>query len=219
MPWTTSVAATAITASWANTNVRDQGISLFATVVARDAAITAPTEGLFAYTTDTNSLWYYDGAAWATIGNNVQTFTADGTWTKPPGCTSTSIVAGIAVGGGGGGGSGRMGLGATYRGGGGGGGAGSRVVFSNLASLWAATETVTVGAGGAGGAAAAANTNGTAGTNGADATIGGQVRARGGRGGGGGTVAGSIGGDSGEGYPTGGAADTLARLGAGGSDV
>jgi len=55
MPWTTNVAATTITAAWANTNVRDQVISLFATTVARDAAIVTPTEGLFAYTTDTNS--------------------------------------------------------------------------------------------------------------------------------------------------------------------
>ena len=91
MPYQTAVAGNVITAAFAN-NLRDQSISLFATTVARDAAIVTPAEGMFAYTTDTNSCWYYDGAAWATIGNNVQTFTGNGTWTKPAGTTSTSIV-------------------------------------------------------------------------------------------------------------------------------
>jgi hypothetical protein len=41
-----------------------QGINVFASTAARDAAITAPAEGQFAFTKDTNGLWYYDGAAW-----------------------------------------------------------------------------------------------------------------------------------------------------------
>jgi trimeric autotransporter adhesin len=45
-----------------------QGINVFATTTARDAAITAPAEGQFAFTKDTNSLWYYDGAAWVASG-------------------------------------------------------------------------------------------------------------------------------------------------------
>ena len=45
-----------------------QGINVFATTAARDAAITAPAEGQFAFTKDTNSLWYYDGAAWVASG-------------------------------------------------------------------------------------------------------------------------------------------------------
>jgi hypothetical protein len=45
-----------------------QGINVFATTTARDAAITAPQEGQFAFTKDTNSLWYYDGAAWVASG-------------------------------------------------------------------------------------------------------------------------------------------------------
>jgi hypothetical protein len=45
-----------------------QGINVFATNTARDAAITAPAEGQFAFTKDTNSLWYYDGAAWVASG-------------------------------------------------------------------------------------------------------------------------------------------------------
>jgi len=45
-----------------------QGINVFASTAARDAAITSPQEGQFAYTKDTNSLWYYTGSAWAASG-------------------------------------------------------------------------------------------------------------------------------------------------------
>ena len=45
-----------------------QGINVFATTTARNAAITAPAEGQFAFTKDNNSLWYYDGAAWVASG-------------------------------------------------------------------------------------------------------------------------------------------------------
>jgi hypothetical protein len=45
-----------------------QGINVFADATARDAAITAPAEGQFAYTRDNNSLWYYTGSAWAASG-------------------------------------------------------------------------------------------------------------------------------------------------------
>jgi hypothetical protein len=45
-----------------------QGINVFATTAARDAAITSPQEGQFAFTKDTNGLWYYDGAAWVASG-------------------------------------------------------------------------------------------------------------------------------------------------------
>ena len=45
-----------------------QGVLVFASDAARDSAITSPEEGQFAYTKDTNSLWYYDGAAWVASG-------------------------------------------------------------------------------------------------------------------------------------------------------
>ena len=45
-----------------------QGILVFADTAARDAAITSPQEGQFAYTKDNNSLWYYTGSAWAASG-------------------------------------------------------------------------------------------------------------------------------------------------------
>jgi len=45
-----------------------QGINVFASTAARDAAITSPQEGQFAFTKDTNGLWYYDGATWIASG-------------------------------------------------------------------------------------------------------------------------------------------------------
>jgi hypothetical protein len=45
-----------------------QGIWVFANATARDAAVTSPQEGNFAFTKDNNSLWYYDGAAWVSSG-------------------------------------------------------------------------------------------------------------------------------------------------------
>ncbi len=45
-----------------------QGILVFATEAARNNAITSPQEGQFAFTKDTNSLWYYTGSAWVASG-------------------------------------------------------------------------------------------------------------------------------------------------------
>jgi len=45
-----------------------QGILVFATEAARNSAITSPQEGQFAFTKDTNSTWFYDGAAWVASG-------------------------------------------------------------------------------------------------------------------------------------------------------
>jgi hypothetical protein len=44
-----------------------QGILVFASAAARDAAITSPQEGQFAYLKDTNVTTYYTGSAWANI--------------------------------------------------------------------------------------------------------------------------------------------------------
>jgi hypothetical protein len=45
-----------------------QGVLVFASAAARDAAITAPQEGQFAYLKDTNVTTYYTGTAWANLG-------------------------------------------------------------------------------------------------------------------------------------------------------
>ena len=45
-----------------------QGVLVFASAAARDAAITSPQEGQFAYLKDTNATTYYTGSTWSTIG-------------------------------------------------------------------------------------------------------------------------------------------------------
>ena len=45
-----------------------QGVLVFDDATARDAAITSPQEGQFAFTKDNNSLWYYDSVAWVASG-------------------------------------------------------------------------------------------------------------------------------------------------------
>jgi len=45
-----------------------QGVLVFASEAARNAAITSPQEGQFAFTKDNNSLWYYTGSAWEASG-------------------------------------------------------------------------------------------------------------------------------------------------------
>lgn len=64
MPYTTVVAGTTITASWANANVRDQVITPFASASTRDSAITSPIEGMYADLADTDSLWRHNGTTW-----------------------------------------------------------------------------------------------------------------------------------------------------------
>jgi hypothetical protein len=58
-----------------------QGVLVFATATARDAAITSPQEGQFAYLKDTNVTTYYTGSAWANVDTtgmtNPMTTTAD----------------------------------------------------------------------------------------------------------------------------------------------
>jgi hypothetical protein len=44
-----------------------QGIWVFADATARDAAVTSPQEGNFAYLKDTNVTTYYTGSAWANV--------------------------------------------------------------------------------------------------------------------------------------------------------
>jgi hypothetical protein len=53
-----------LTATNVNTYLMQQTIMVFADVSARSTAITSPSEGMFAYLSDTNLLTYYDGASW-----------------------------------------------------------------------------------------------------------------------------------------------------------
>lgn len=140
-----------------------QGILVFADATARDAAITSPVEGQFAYLSDDNELTFYDGVAWdvysalipaevsATTGSPVTAtsggfdyyaFTGDGSITFSKAGVIDCVI--IGAGGGGGGGS------TDVSGGGGGAGDNREIGTFYVAEQ---TYTVTIGSGGAGGSA------------------------------------------------------------------
>lgn len=56
-----------LTANNVNTYLMQQAVMVFATAAARSSAITAPSEGMVTYLSDSNSLWYYSGTAWVQI--------------------------------------------------------------------------------------------------------------------------------------------------------
>ena len=55
-----------LTAAQVQGYLADQAIMVFASSTARGTALTSPSEGMFAYLSDTNILTFYDGAAWQT---------------------------------------------------------------------------------------------------------------------------------------------------------
>ena len=110
----------------------------------------------------------------------IQTFTADGTYTRSSGATKALVY----VVGGGGGGGGIDGAGSSTSGAGGGGGAGG-MAMKLITSGLGATESVTVGDGGSGGA----GSGGQDGSGGGSSSFGSHCSATGGSGGNGGTSA------------------------------
>lgn len=64
MAYKTFVNGFPLTASELNEYLMNQSIPTFADGTARDAAITTPLEGQFAYLTGTNNLVKYDGSSW-----------------------------------------------------------------------------------------------------------------------------------------------------------
>jgi hypothetical protein len=79
VPYSTIVAGTNITASWANANVRDQVVTPFASTTARDSAITSPLAGMVA-TINSND-----------VNEGPVVRTSAGTW-RPPWNTSWGVV-------------------------------------------------------------------------------------------------------------------------------
>ena len=74
------VSGDVFTAAEVNTFLMDQTIMRFASTAARDAAFGGagePTlaEGMYAYTNDTNTLWFYTGSAWESAGATTQGLT------------------------------------------------------------------------------------------------------------------------------------------------
>jgi len=64
MPYKTWSVNEILTAADMNTYVGDQVIATFAGTAARSSAIGTPTEGQFAFLTDTDTLTYYTGSNW-----------------------------------------------------------------------------------------------------------------------------------------------------------
>ena len=56
-----------LTAANTQTYLMDQSITVFADATARDAAITSPTEGQYAYLKDTDGLTFHNGTAWGSF--------------------------------------------------------------------------------------------------------------------------------------------------------
>lgn len=144
----------------------------------------------------------------------VDVFTANGTWTKPPWATKATAT---CLGGGGGGGGGTRQPFGTGCAGGAGGGGGGRSEATFAASALGATEPVQVGAGGASGVGATSNaTNGSAGGAGGTSSFGStRLRAGGGAGGPGGAIATTSSAGSGSGMLSGGSGGVGATSNAG----
>ena len=61
-------AGAVLTAEQVNTFLMSQSIPVFASATARDAAITSPAEGQFAFLKDTDAFQVYTGSAWIAAG-------------------------------------------------------------------------------------------------------------------------------------------------------
>lgn len=60
----TFTAGETLTASDVNNYLMDQSVMVFGGTAARSSAVPTPSEGMFAVTTDTDELDYYDGSSW-----------------------------------------------------------------------------------------------------------------------------------------------------------
>lgn len=177
--------------AWARAGASDTAAKVLSTLVSvQQGTVNADT--MWLQTTDAPITLGTTALVFGQVrGHDRQTFTGNGTWTKPPGVTSTSMTMIRCIGGGGGGGGGRTAATGVIRGGGGGGGAGGYSELMIATSALASTETVDIGAAGTSGAGGAIGTNdGATGGSGGNTVFGttDKLIASGGFGGGGGTT-------------------------------
>lgn len=59
----------ALTGGELNTYLMNQSVMVFATASARDAALTAPVEGMLVWLQDSDKFVYYSGSAWTDLGD------------------------------------------------------------------------------------------------------------------------------------------------------
>lgn len=146
---------------------------------------------------------------------DVQTFSGNGTWTKPTGFTVKQVRVQAWGAGGGGGAGGSLATAVVAKGGGGGGG-GAYAERIYLASDLSATETVNIGVSGTGGTPGVAGVAGGAGGIGGNTTFGSRLTAYGGGGGAGGAISAAVTGGGGGGGIGGAGATGSTSGGAGG---
>jgi hypothetical protein len=70
-----------------------QGVWVFASAAARDAAVTSPQEGNMCYLKDTDAVQSYSGSAWVAVGGTASFNTASAVVATGEATTSTSYVA------------------------------------------------------------------------------------------------------------------------------
>ena len=75
MAYKTFTNGSSLPASDLNTYLMNQSIPTFVSYAGMTSAITSPAHGQFAYTTDTNTTWVYDGSSWVTQNQAWQDFT------------------------------------------------------------------------------------------------------------------------------------------------
>ena len=67
MPFTVWSTGQTVSAADFNSMVQQQVISTWTNTTTRDAGISSPQHGQFAFTEDANKLWYYNSSAWVEI--------------------------------------------------------------------------------------------------------------------------------------------------------
>lgn len=67
MPFKTFTAGEVLTAADVMTYVMNQQVMVFAGTAARASAIASPSEGMFTFLTDSDSIEYFDGSDWTAL--------------------------------------------------------------------------------------------------------------------------------------------------------